>query len=68
VVKTCDGSQETFITERNVPISEHAGKSIYVTFLSVLQMGWGLSVVSLGAKLHMLGISFFILTLLAVCK
>jgi hypothetical protein len=33
-----------------------------------LQMGWGLSVVSLGAKLHMLGVSFFILTIIAVCK
>ena len=68
VVMTCDGSQETSITERKVPISEHAGKAMYVAFLSVLQMGWGLSVVSLGAKLHMLGVSFFILTIIAVCK
>jgi hypothetical protein len=41
-------------------------KSIYISFLSVVQMEWGPSVVSLGGHLNLIGIAFFILTFLAV--
>ena len=54
------------VSTRNVSIFEHCAKSVYVSLLSVLQMGYGSVTVSFGAKIHLIGFGFFILTILAV--
>ena len=54
------------IIDRYIPIYEHMVKSVYTSFLALLQMEYRLSVVTLGGKLHLIGASFFILVLLAV--
>jgi hypothetical protein len=56
------------LKERHVPIYEQLTKSVYVAFLSALQMDYSLSVLSIGASLNLIGITFFILTFIAVCK
>lgn len=54
------------IKERKVPIYRHLIRSIYIAFLAVLQQDYSQSVVTYGAMMHLLGISFFILTIIAV--
>lgn len=68
VLESSDDHSEQVFKERKVPLWEHLCKGIYVSFLSVLQLGYSQSVISLGAHLNLIGISFFILTFLAVCK
>jgi hypothetical protein len=46
--------------------SLHLLKSMYMTVLAVFQQGYGHSVMTVGAKLNLLGLSFFVLTILAV--
>lgn len=59
-----DGQQE--IKERKVPLYRHIVRSVYIGYLSVLQQNYSQSVVTYGAMLNLLGISFFILTIIAV--
>eukprot|EP00543_Licmophora_paradoxa_P011773 CAMPEP_0202475226 /NCGR_PEP_ID=MMETSP1360-20130828/92789_1 /ASSEMBLY_ACC=CAM_ASM_000848 /TAXON_ID=515479 /ORGANISM="Licmophora paradoxa, Strain CCMP2313" /LENGTH=403 /DNA_ID=CAMNT_0049102373 /DNA_START=536 /DNA_END=1747 /DNA_ORIENTATION=- len=61
---TKGGQQE--IKERKVPIYKHIVRSVYIGYLSVLQQNYSQSVVTYGAMLNLLGISFFILTIIAV--
>jgi hypothetical protein len=63
---TKGGQQE--IKERKVPLYRHIVRSMYIGYLSVLQQNYSQSVVTYGAMLNLLGISFFILTIIAVCK
>jgi hypothetical protein len=63
---TKGGQQE--IKERKVPLYRHIVRSMYIGYLSVLQQNYNQSVVTYGAMLNLLGISFFILTIIAVCK
>jgi hypothetical protein len=60
-----DGA-EYEIKERNVPICHHLTRSFYVAYLAVLQQDYSQSVVTYGAMVNLLGISFFILTIIAV--
>lgn len=62
---TKGGQQE--IKERKVPLYRHIVRSMYIGYLSVLQQNYSQSVVTYGAMLNLLGISFFILTIIAVC-
>ena len=57
--------KEEFVVRR-VPVYRHVIRSIYTSFLSVLQQGYDNSVVSCGSMLHLMGFSFFLLTLIAV--
>lgn len=61
---TKGGQQE--IKERKVPLYKHIVRSMYIGYLSVLQQNYSQSVVTYGAMLNLLGISFFILTIIAV--
>lgn len=61
---TRGGRQE--IKERKVPMHNHIVRSMYIGYLSVLQQNYAQSVVTYGAMLNLLGISFFILTIIAV--
>lgn len=54
------------IERRRVPIYKHVSRAIYTNFLSVLQQNYGHPVLSYGAMVHLIGISFFILTIIAV--
>jgi hypothetical protein len=47
-------------------VSSNLLKSIYMTVLAIFQHGYGHSVITVGAKLNLLGLSFFVLTILAV--
>lgn len=58
------GAQE--VMERKVPVYEHFFRSVYVAYLAVLQQNYSQSVVTYGAMMNLLGISFFILTIIAV--
>ena len=58
--------KDKIVDERSVPIYRYLIRSIHFTFLSVLQQGYVQPVVSDGARLHILGISFFILVIIAV--
>ena len=58
--------KDKIVDERSVPIHRYLIRSIHFTFLSVLQQGYVQPVVSDGARLHILGISFFILVIIAV--
>lgn len=49
-----------------VPFVQHIVKSIYINFLAVMQSSYEQTVISIGAMLNLLGISFFILTIIAV--
>ena len=63
---TKGGKQE--IRERKVPLYRHIVRSLYIGYLSVLQQTYSQSVVTYGAMLNLLGISFFILSIISVCK
>lgn len=56
------------VEERRVPYYQHITRAIYINLLSVLQQNYVHTVVSYGAMMNLLGISFFILTIIAVCK
>jgi Ligand-gated ion channel len=51
---------------RKIPFARTIIKAFYVTLLAVLQASYEQSVVTVGAMLNLLGISFFILTIIAV--
>ena len=57
---------ESILQKRPVPMHRTLIKSIYIAFLAVLQQSYEQSVLTLGAMLNLLGISFFILTIIAV--
>ena len=57
---------ESFLKKVRVPWKQHLVKSVYIGYLAVLQQSYDQSVVTLGAMLNLLGISFFILTIVAV--
>jgi hypothetical protein len=61
-----DGTQD--MTFREISILEHLGTGLYNSILSVLQGGYEETVVSHGGFIHLLGVSFFIMTIIAVCK
>jgi hypothetical protein len=61
-----DNGVQHEIKERKVPIYRHIIRSIYIAFLAVLRQDYLQSVVTYGAMMHLLGISFFILTIIAV--
>ena len=68
VVLVSDGTGgEQHVEERLIPWYEHYIRSVYASWLALLQQDWAHGVVSTGAKLNLLGMSFFILTLIAVC-
>jgi hypothetical protein len=54
------------VKERKVPLHKHIFRSLYIAYLSVLQQNYSQSVVTYGAMMNLLGISFFILTIIAV--
>lgn len=54
------------IQERTIPWYRHMMRAIYMAFLSVLQARYNNPLVTQGARIHLIGFSFFILTLLAV--
>jgi hypothetical protein len=54
------------IQGRTIPWYRHMMRSIYMAFLSVLQARYNNPLVTQGARIHLIGFSFFILTLLAV--
>jgi len=66
VVVLDDKKGESYLKKRRIPIRRSIIKSIYIAFLSVLQQNYEQSVLTLGAMLNLLGISFFILTIIAV--
>lgn len=57
----------TEIVRRPISIWEHFGTGLYHSFLAVLQGGYETKVVSHGGCLHLIGMAFFILTIIAVC-
>jgi Ligand-gated ion channel len=63
--KLKDGGRD-YMKKRKIPYWRTVVKSIYVSLLAVLQSSYEQSVVSVGAMLNLLGISFFILTIIAV--
>jgi Ligand-gated ion channel len=65
VIRHKDSHMEE-IEERKVPFYRHMIRSIYMSFVSVLQGGYGNPLMTQGARIHLIGFSFFILTLLAV--
>lgn len=54
------------VETRRIPILRHLVRATYTNFLGVLQQNYAHSVVTHGAMLNLLGISFFILTIIAV--
>lgn len=66
IVENEDGTTE--VTHRVISIWEHLGIGLYNSFLAVLQGGYDDPTVSNGGLLHLLGMAFFILTIIAVCK
>ena len=56
----------TKVEDRPIPVYKHLIKSIYVALLAVLQLQYNSGVVTLGAKIHLMGISFLTLTVTAV--
>ena len=58
------GRQRTM--ERKIPLISHLFKSVYIAYLSTLTQEYRGSVTTLGAKLNLIGFTFFILTLIAV--
>jgi hypothetical protein len=61
-----DWRKDKFVHERKAHIDRYVIRSIHFTFLAVLQQGYAQPVVSAGARLHIMGISFFILVIIAV--
>ena len=66
VVASHHSQFETKLEERPIPLYKHVVKSIYIALLAVLQLKYDSGVISLGAKIHLIGISFFTLTVTAV--
>lgn len=62
-----DGTVEK-VGYREISIWEHVRTGIYNSFLGVLRGGYEETVVTNGGFLHLLGVSFFIMTIIAVCK
>jgi hypothetical protein len=62
-----DGTMKK-VAFREISIWEHVGTGLYNSFLSVLQGGYEETVVTHGGFIHLLGVSFFIMTIIAVCK
>jgi hypothetical protein len=56
------------VTYREIPFWEHLGVCLYKSFLGVLQSEYEGRIVSNGGFIHLIGVSFFILTIIAVCK
>eukprot|EP00934_Nitzschia_sp_Nitz4_P005855 Nitzschia sp. Nitz4//scaffold207_size38617//25338//27925//NITZ4_007680-RA/size38617-augustus-gene-0.12-mRNA-1//-1//CDS//3329541620//5845//frame0 len=54
------------VENRKVPLWRHFSRAVYINALSVLQQNYVHTVVTPGAMLNLLGISFFILTIIAV--
>jgi hypothetical protein len=59
---------EQLVEEAPVPWYENYVRAVYASWLALLQQNWEHGVVSIGAKLNLLGMSFFMLTLISVCK
>jgi hypothetical protein len=68
IVRDNDEKGMESVEERRVPYYQHVSRAIYINILSVLQQNYVHTVVSYGAMMNLLGISFFILTIIAVCK
>ncbi|CAB9497408.1 glutamate receptor [Seminavis robusta] len=66
VLMTNDKTGESMIKKIPIPIYMSIIKSIYVAFLAVMQQTYDPAVSTLGAMLNLLGIAFFILTIVAV--
>jgi Ligand-gated ion channel len=64
IVRMRNGSE--YARKQKIPYRNTIIKAIYVTLLAVLQASYEQSVVTVGAMLNLLGISFFILTIIAV--
>lgn len=64
VIHKEDGSMQ--LRKVKIPFGVHIVKSIYINLLAVLQSSYEQTVISIGGMLNLLGISFFILTLIAV--
>jgi hypothetical protein len=65
IVKDNDSGIE-IVETKHIPIYRHLVKALYIHLLAVLQQNYAHAVVTTGAMLNLLGICFFILTLLAV--
>ena len=68
IVKKNEERGIEYVEERGIPLYQHVGRAMYINILSVLQQNYVHTVVSYGAMMNLLGISFFILTIIAVCK
>jgi hypothetical protein len=66
VIQNDDGTKSVTYTEFSM--WSHLGFGLYKSFLSVLQGGYEETVVSTGGFIHLLGVSFLIMTIIAVCK
>ena len=66
VLETNNEMTEKLVQDRSIPLYSDVIRGVYISFLSIVQMEWGQSVVSLGGHLNLIGIAFFILTFLAV--
>jgi len=60
------GSHATHVETMKVPFYRHLTRALYIGMLSVLQQHYDHSVVTYGALINLLGVSFFILTIIAV--
>lgn len=60
--------RQNLIVQRKIPVYRHVVRAVYTSFLGVLQATNTLPVVTIGGKLHALGVAFFTLVILAVCK
>jgi hypothetical protein len=56
-------SEDVYVENRKVPLYHSIGRSAYMAYLSILQLNYTPSIVSAGAKFHLFGMAFFILTL-----
>lgn len=60
------GNSVIEVRERRIPLWRHIARSVYVSFLATLQGGYAQQIVSMGGRLNLIGIGFFILALIAV--
>jgi hypothetical protein len=63
-----DHDGQNLLVRRRIPLYRHLVRAVYTSYLGVLQATYSLPVVTPGGKLHVLGVAFFTLVLLAVCK
>ena len=68
IVKKNNARGVEYVEERGIPLLHHVARAMYINLLSVLQQNYVHTVVSYGAMMNLLGVSFFILTIIAVCK